>query len=105
MVADFRHEAVAHAAHNIDHSLITEHLKENFPDLDERVSGMKLIDLNNLHNEPAHVREAVAFYAAFGVTTTEYTPNERERHYAALEYAGYIEKVGERIEHDLHHVG
>lgn len=55
---------------------------------------IKPIDLSNLHNEPAALREAVAFYTAFTVLPTSCTASERERHYATLEQAGYIEKVG-----------
>jgi hypothetical protein len=54
----------------------------------------KSVDVSNLHNEPAQVREALAFYTAFSVTPTNYTAAEREAHYATLEQAGYIEKVG-----------
>jgi hypothetical protein len=65
----------------------------------------KPIELSNLHNEPQQVREAIAFYAAFAVLPTNYTPEERERHYATLEQAGYIEKVGEHVGHNLHQTG
>ncbi|MDB5053266.1 MAG: hypothetical protein JWM44_1316 [Bacilli bacterium] len=57
----------------------------------------KEINLSNLQNEPRHVLEALFFYTAFSVIPTNYTAAERERHYATLEQAGYIEKVGEQI--------
>jgi hypothetical protein len=62
----------------------------------------KTIDLSNLHNESAQVREAIAFYAAFSVTPTNCTAAEREGHYATLEQAGYIEKVGGQAEQNLY---
>ncbi|NQX57533.1 hypothetical protein HQN88_01525 [Paenibacillus qinlingensis] len=40
------------------------------------------------------VKEAIAFYTAFAVLPTNYTPEERERHYATLELVGYIEGIG-----------
>jgi hypothetical protein len=60
----------------------------------------KQINLSNLHNESAQVREAIAFYTAFSVTPTNCTAAERESHYVTLEKAGYIEKVG--VEHGIH---
>lgn len=68
---------------------------------------MKKIDLNDLDNQPAEIREAIAFYAAHTVLPISFTKEERERHYSVLEQAGYLEKVG--VNHDvhqeLHHVG
>jgi hypothetical protein len=55
---------------------------------------MKPFNLSNLENEPAEIREAVAFYAAHTVLPISFTREERERHYSVLEQAGYIEKVG-----------
>ena len=48
---------------------------------------------NGLIKETPDLKAALAFYAAYGVTTTDYTAAERERHYATLEQAGYIEKL------------
>jgi hypothetical protein len=66
---------------------------------------VKQINLSNLQNEPEHVLEALVFYTAFSVTPTNYTAAEREAHYATLEQAGYIEKVGEHVGHNLHQTG
>jgi hypothetical protein len=54
----------------------------------------KSIVFSNLQNEPRNVLEALVFYTAFSVTQTNYTAAERAAHYATLEQAGYIEKVG-----------
>jgi hypothetical protein len=65
----------------------------------------KSINISNLQNEPRHVLEALVFYTAFSVAPTNYTAAERQAFYATLEQAGYIEKVGDHIEQDLHQTG
>jgi len=65
----------------------------------------KMIDLSKLDNEPAEIREAVAFYAAHTVLPIRFTAEERVHHYSVLEKAGLIEKVGGYIEHDIHQTG
>lgn len=54
---------------------------------------MKMIDLARLHEESQELREAVAFYANFGIRPFVCSTDERERHYKTLEDGGYLEKV------------
>jgi hypothetical protein len=49
--------------------------------------------LARLHAESTDVREAIAFYVGFAVTPHECSMEDRERHYATLEQAGYLAKV------------
>jgi len=56
--------------------------------------AIKQIDLNMLHNEPAEVQEAVAFYTSYSYLPVRVSQEEREHYYSVLEEAGYIEKVG-----------
>lgn len=51
------------------------------------------INLEKLHEESRETREAIAFYVGFAVTPHECSAEERERHYATLEQAGYLSKV------------
>ncbi|MEK4474310.1 hypothetical protein NSQ91_13930 [Paenibacillus sp. FSL R7-0048] len=53
----------------------------------------KTINLAELDNEPQEIREAIAFYAAHTVLPIHFTADERERHYATLEQAGYLERI------------
>jgi ribosomal protein S17E len=53
--------------------------------------------LERLHAESKDVREAIAFYVGFAVTPHECSMEDRERHYATLEQAGYLAKV------EIHH--
>jgi surfactin synthase thioesterase subunit len=49
------------------------------------------MDLNNFHNEPVEVQQAIAFY----VSCANPPRAEREKHYKVLENAGFLERVGE----------
>jgi hypothetical protein len=53
----------------------------------------KCLLLALLHEESKDVRAAIAFYVGFTVTPHECSMEERERHYATLEQAGYLEKL------------
>lgn len=55
--------------------------------------SVKKIDLTELDNEPEEIREAIAFYTAHTVLPIRFTAAERERHYTALEQAGYLERL------------
>lgn len=53
------------------------------------------INLSELDEQSSEVQEAVAFYASFGVSRTNYSKEERKRFYTILEDAGLIEKIGD----------
>ncbi|MNI84692.1 hypothetical protein D3C73_1416180 [compost metagenome] len=53
----------------------------------------KKLDLTELEDQPQEIREAIAFYAAHTVLPIHFTATERERHYATLEQAGYLERI------------
>ncbi|MEC0170841.1 hypothetical protein [Paenibacillus graminis] len=53
----------------------------------------KKLDLSELDDQPQEIREAIAFYTAHTVLPIHFTAAERERHYATLEKAGYLERI------------
>ncbi|WP_178382830.1 hypothetical protein [Paenibacillus sp. P46E] len=53
----------------------------------------KTVNLAELDDQPQAIREAIAFYAAHTVLPIHFTATERERHYATLEQAGYLERI------------
>ncbi|MMZ69282.1 hypothetical protein D1872_320900 [compost metagenome] len=54
---------------------------------------IKTINLSELDKQPVEIQEAIAFYAAHTILPIQFPAAERDRHYKALEQAGYIEKV------------
>ncbi|MCL6460099.1 MAG: hypothetical protein K6T85_19065 [Gorillibacterium sp.] len=59
----------------------------------------KGLNLAELDNQPIDVREAIAFYAAYGLIPMICTAEQRKDHYTILEREGYIQKlkVGEAV--------
>lgn len=55
--------------------------------------SVQTINLAELDSQPKEIRAAIAFYAAHSVLPITFSVEERSRHYAVLESAGYIEKM------------